>query len=62
MALDAIVVGGGIAGSTVAGVLARRGHDVLVLEREAAYKDRVRGENILPWGVDAARRLGVLPG
>jgi 2-polyprenyl-6-methoxyphenol hydroxylase-like FAD-dependent oxidoreductase len=31
-----------------------------VLEREAKFKDRVRGENILPWGVAAARRLGIL--
>ena len=60
MALDAIVVGGGFAGSAIAGALAQRGHRVLVLERETEFRDRVRGENILPWGVDAARRLGVL--
>jgi hypothetical protein len=32
------------------------------LEREEKFKDRVRGENMLPWGVAAARRLGVLDG
>src|SRR5689334_779556 len=60
MSLDAIVVGGGMAGSTLAAQLARAGRRVLVLEREARFKDRVRGENMLPWGVAAARRLGVL--
>src|SRR5882762_10309118 len=60
MNVDVIVVGGGLAGSTLATVLARKGRRVLVLEREAKFKDRVRGENMLPWGVAVARRLGVL--
>lgn len=60
MSFDAIVVGGGLAGSTVASELARDGYRVLVLEREGQFKDRVRGENMVPWGVAAARRLGVL--
>lgn len=47
-------------GSTLASALARSGRQVVVLEREREFKDRVRGENILPWGVAAARRLGVL--
>jgi 2-polyprenyl-6-methoxyphenol hydroxylase-like FAD-dependent oxidoreductase len=38
--------------------MARKGRKVLVLEREAKFKDRVRGENILPWGVAVARRCG----
>jgi hypothetical protein len=29
------------------------------LESEKKFRDRVRGENMLPWGVAAARRLGV---
>jgi len=60
MAYDAIVVGGGLGGSALADQLARSGYDVLVLERETQFKDRVRGENMLPWGVAAARRLGIL--
>jgi 2-polyprenyl-6-methoxyphenol hydroxylase-like FAD-dependent oxidoreductase len=60
MNVDVIVVGGGLAGSTIATVLAQRGHKVLVVERETKFKDRVRGESMFPWGVAAARRLGVL--
>lgn len=59
MSYDAIVVGGGLAGAALADQLARAGRDVLVLEREARFKDRVRGENMLPWGVAAAKRLGI---
>src|SRR5207237_3912475 len=59
MSYDAIIVGGGLAGSALAEQLARAGRSVLVLERETQFKDRVRGENMLPWGVGAAKRLGV---
>jgi 2-polyprenyl-6-methoxyphenol hydroxylase-like FAD-dependent oxidoreductase len=60
MKYDVIVVGGGLAGSTLAEQLVRCGKDVLVLEREAKFKDRVRGENMLPWGAAAAKRLGII--
>jgi len=60
MTFDAITVGGGLAGSTLATALARADRKVLVLERETEFKDRVRGENMLPWGVAAARRLGLV--
>src|SRR5580765_7866147 len=60
MNADIVIVGGGLAGATLATVLARKGGKVLVLERETKFKDRVRGENMLPWGVATARRLGVL--
>ena len=56
---DVIVAGGGIAGSVCAGVLARAGLGVLVVEKEARFRDRVRGEGLLPWGVAEAERLGV---
>lgn len=59
MSFDLIVVGGGLAGSTFAARMARHGRRVLVLESERRFKDRVRGENMLPWGVAAARRLGI---
>jgi 2-polyprenyl-6-methoxyphenol hydroxylase-like FAD-dependent oxidoreductase len=60
MEMDVITVGGGLGGATLATALARNGRRVLVLEREKEFKDRVRGENMLPWGVAAARRLGVV--
>jgi 2-polyprenyl-6-methoxyphenol hydroxylase-like FAD-dependent oxidoreductase len=60
MSFDVITVGGGLAGSTLATELVRAGHKVLVLERETHFKDRVRGENMLPWGVAAARQLGLV--
>src|SRR5262249_35036531 len=58
-AVDVVVVGGGIAGSAVAKAAAERGLDVLVLERQTSYRDKVRGEVLAPWGVAEARRLGV---
>src|SRR5687768_14422254 len=58
-AFDVIVVGGGLAGSALAGVLAHAGLGVLVVEREAAFRDRIRGELTWPWGVGEARELGL---
>jgi 2-polyprenyl-6-methoxyphenol hydroxylase-like FAD-dependent oxidoreductase len=58
---DVIVVGGGIAGSAMAGVLAKAGLGVLLVERESTYRDRIRGEIIWGWGVSEARRLGLDP-
>jgi 2-polyprenyl-6-methoxyphenol hydroxylase-like FAD-dependent oxidoreductase len=57
---DLIVVGGGVAGSATAATMARAGARVLVLERDTAFRDRVRGEWLAPWGVGEARRLGLL--
>lgn len=60
MTFDAITVGGGLAGSALAAQMARAGHKILILERELRFKDRIRGENMVPWGVAAARRLGLV--
>jgi 2-polyprenyl-6-methoxyphenol hydroxylase-like FAD-dependent oxidoreductase len=57
---DVVIVGGGIGGGTMATVLARSGLEVIVLERETIYPDRVRGEWIAPWGVAEFKRLGLL--
>src|SRR5947209_18518350 len=48
---DVVVVGGGIAGSSLATVLARDGYQVVVLERQTSYRDKVRGEALCCWGV-----------
>ncbi|MBV8168712.1 MAG: FAD-dependent monooxygenase [Alphaproteobacteria bacterium] len=57
---DVVIVGGGIAGSALAQVLAREGVAVAVLERDPAPIDRVRGEYMAPWGVAELKRLGLL--
>jgi 2-polyprenyl-6-methoxyphenol hydroxylase-like FAD-dependent oxidoreductase len=56
---DVIVVGGGIAGSSVGGVLASGGLSVLVIEKESRFRDRVRGEGTWPWGVSHALQVGL---
>jgi hypothetical protein len=53
------VVGGGIAGASLAYALAKAGVDLLVLEASLAFEDRVRGESMPPQGVAEARELGV---
>jgi menaquinone-9 beta-reductase len=58
-ASDVVIVGGGIAGSALAYALASAGRTVTVLESSLEYADRVRGESMLPWGVQEARNLGV---
>lgn len=59
MAADVVVVGGGIAGASVAFALARSGAQVVVLEATERFTDKVRGESMMPWGVAEAERLGV---
>jgi len=56
---DIITVGGGIAASSLAKAMAGRGAKVLVLEREKQFKDRMRGEAVVPWGVAEANELGI---
>jgi 2-polyprenyl-6-methoxyphenol hydroxylase-like FAD-dependent oxidoreductase len=58
MDYDMVIVGGGLAGSSMAAAMAATGTRVLVIERETEFRDRVRGEGMLPWGVAEARELG----
>ena len=56
---DIITVGGGIAGSILAGAKAEHGAKVLVLESATSFRDRVRGEAMGPWSTKEAMDLGV---
>jgi 2-polyprenyl-6-methoxyphenol hydroxylase-like FAD-dependent oxidoreductase len=58
-AVDVVVIGGGIAGASLAGALAVEGLGVTVLEATVEFPDRVRGESMQAWGVRDARLLGV---
>ena len=43
----------------LAKAMAEHGARVLVLEQETRFRDRVRGEALMPWGVVEARKLGI---
>jgi 2-polyprenyl-6-methoxyphenol hydroxylase-like FAD-dependent oxidoreductase len=58
---DLAIVGGGLAGSSLGTALAKTGARVLIIEREAQFRDRVRGEGMQPWGAAEARELGLHP-
>lgn len=56
---DILIVGGGLAGAALGLSLAQNGIDVLIIEKETEYHDRVRGEVLLPWGSVEAKSLGI---
>jgi len=56
---EVVVIGGGPAGSTVATLVARGGHDVLLLDREQFPRFRV-GESLMPATYWSLERLGLL--
>jgi flavin-dependent dehydrogenase len=56
---DAIILGGGPAGSAAGAVLAEHGHKVLVLEREKFPRYRI-GESLLPFTFQPLKRLGLI--
>jgi 2-polyprenyl-6-methoxyphenol hydroxylase-like FAD-dependent oxidoreductase len=56
---DVVTVRCGLGGAAFAKVLAEAGLRVLVLERTSEFKDRVRGEVLVPWGRFEAQKLGL---
>ncbi len=59
MTYDAVIIGGGLSGATLGKELASAGHEVLIIEKEAQFRDRIRGEQMHPWGIAEARKLGI---
>jgi flavin-dependent dehydrogenase len=63
MSADAqvVIAGAGIAGLSLAGLLARQGITVLLVDRAPMPRDRVCGEGLMPLGMNALRELGIDP-
>jgi flavin-dependent dehydrogenase len=59
MAADILVAGGGIAGSTAAILLGRRGFEVELFERETFPREKPCGEGVMPAGVAVLERMGL---
>jgi 2-polyprenyl-6-methoxyphenol hydroxylase-like FAD-dependent oxidoreductase len=57
-----IVVGGGVAGASLAISLGRSGREVQLFDAQTFPRDKPCGEGIMPAGVSALRRLGVADG
>jgi geranylgeranyl reductase family protein len=55
---DVAIIGGGPAGSTAATTLAKKGRNVIVLEKEKFPRFHI-GESLLPYSMAAFERLGV---
>ncbi len=55
---DVLVVGGGPAGATIAALLAARGHDVVLVEKDRHPRFHI-GESLLPMNLPLLDRLGV---
>jgi flavin-dependent dehydrogenase len=57
---DAILIGGGPAGSSTAAILAEYGHRALILEREKFPRYHI-GESLIPFTFAPLERIGMIP-
>lgn len=60
--VDVAIVGGGLAGSLAAAVLARAGHRVALIDKRAVYPDEFRVEKIGGPQLEMFRKLGFIRG
>lgn len=56
---DIVAIGGGIAGASFGKCMAEAGARALIVEAETQFRDRVRGEVLVPWGVAEAQALEI---
>jgi squalene monooxygenase len=56
---DAIIVGAGIIGCSLAVTLAKQGRRIILIERDMSEPDRIVGELLQPGGVKALTELGL---
>ena len=56
---DLLIIGGGLAGATLGRSMALAGFRILIIEKEMKFRDRIRGEVVLPWGSVEAQELGI---
>jgi len=56
---DVVIVGAGPAGAAVAAALAARGHDVLLLDRQAFPRDKPCGDGVPPGTIEILNDLGM---
>src|SRR6185369_6079617 len=57
---DIAIVGGGLAGSLAASVLARAGHRVALVDKRAVHPDEFRGDKLGGQQLEMFRKLGFL--
>ena len=54
-----VILGAGPGGASLAFLLARRGIDVTLLERQTDFAREFRGEVLLPGGLDPFKQMGL---
>ena len=56
---DAVIVGGGPGGATLANIFASRGIKVALIERQKDFSKEFRGEALMPSGKEVLDQIGI---